>query len=36
MFANANLPVTTNDLLVLGGMLAVFVVLSLLVFKRGG
>ncbi|GEM_PF-5578975 len=31
-----NLPITTNDLLVLGGMIVVFVMLSLLVFRRGG
>ncbi len=32
----ANLPITTNDLLVMGGMLAVFVLLSVLVFYRRG
>jgi hypothetical protein len=32
----SNLPITTNDLLVMGGVLAVFVVLSALVFYRRG
>ncbi len=32
----ANLPITTNDLLVMGGVLAVFVLLSVLVFYRRG
>jgi hypothetical protein len=32
----SNLPITTNDLLVMGGMLAVFVLLSVLVFYRRG
>jgi ABC-type transport system involved in multi-copper enzyme maturation permease subunit len=32
----SNLPITTNDLIVMGGVLAVFLVLSVLVFFRRG
>jgi hypothetical protein len=32
----SGLPISTNDLLVMGGMLVVFVVLSALVFYRRG
>jgi hypothetical protein len=32
----SNLPVTANDLLIMGAMLAVFVALSFLVFFRRG